>query len=347
MISNTGGGNFIYLSNKHGLEFSNGVYKGINNLSILNDNFYINNQLIIKNNKNMRLTYDGINDKLIIKNKTHTVWEIYGNKPCNNLISNNDECNNIYSLNSFVALSNSIDKNNDLSKRNVNGVTNNLHLSSNLLLYNNDKYYFNITKYLNLEEPLFSHSLNENGNIFVNNNKYILHEEYYKQDKYYELINIDDNLILKSSTGEYKWTLKNIYNRPFNSSEIKIGDSFREGEMLYCGNYSMIILNGKLLYRDHKSKISTEIKYSKNNSSYLYKIVVGSNNISFKDKTDEDIYNIYYNKISKNSKLYCDKNTRSIVWKIDNTIKWKYPEISSNNGDLQDKNAENLLDAWK
>jgi len=31
MISNTGGGNFIYLSNKHGLEFSNGVYKGINN----------------------------------------------------------------------------------------------------------------------------------------------------------------------------------------------------------------------------------------------------------------------------------------------------------------------------
>jgi len=60
-----------------------------------------------------------------------------------------------------------------------------------------------------------------------------------------------------------------------------------------------------------------------------------------------NIYNIYYKKISKNSKLYCDKNTRSIVWKIDNTIKWKYPEISSNNCDLQDKNAENLLDAWK
>jgi len=141
-----------------------------------------------------------------------------------------------------------------------------------------------------------------------------------------------------SNTSEYKWAAKKIITeREYDAGEIKIGESFREGEMLYCGDYSMIILNGKLFYRDHKSKISTEIKYSIKDLAYLYKIVVGSNSISFRNKNNDDIYNIYYNKVSNNSKLYCDKNTRTIVWKINNTIKWRYPEISSNNGDLQDK----------
>ncbi|ORX97068.1 hypothetical protein LY90DRAFT_242092 [Neocallimastix californiae] len=107
--------------------------------------------------------------------------------------------------------------------------------------------------------------------------------------------------------------------------------------MLYCGDYSMIILNGKLLYRDHKSKRSTEIKYSPNKSGYLYEIEIGVNDINFKDKENNSLNHISSPNQSFNSKLYCDKNTRSIVWKINNTIKWRYPEISSNNGDLQDK----------
>ncbi|KAL6602178.1 hypothetical protein U3516DRAFT_910023 [Neocallimastix sp. 'constans'] len=31
--------------------------------------------------------------------------------------------------------------------------------------------------------------------------------------------------------------------------------------MTYCCDYSMIILNRKLLYKDHKTKTSAEIKY--------------------------------------------------------------------------------------
>ncbi|KAL6613256.1 hypothetical protein U3516DRAFT_798000 [Neocallimastix sp. 'constans'] len=107
--------------------------------------------------------------------------------------------------------------------------------------------------------------------------------------------------------------------------------------MIYCGDYSMIILNGKLLYRDHKSKTSTEIKYSPNKSGYLYEIEIGINDINFKDKENNSLNHISSSNQSFNSKLYCDKNTRSIVWKISNTIKWRYPEINSNNGDLQDK----------
>jgi len=324
LISYNGGGNHIYFSNKHGLEFSDKAYKSFKSLSLLDDNFYINDELIIKDNKNMELSYDGINDKLIIGNETtDIIWELYGKKKCNSFISSDKNCNTIYSFNYFF---------NEYNKTTF-------YLSENWLFYKNKyNFIFNFKDYLkDLNEPVYSMTLNTNGDITLNNNKYILHKEYYIKDKFYELIMKGYNLILKSNTGEYKWALGNIFNRPYNASSLKIGDSFKEGEMLYCGDYSMIILNGKLLYRDHKSKRSTEIKYSPNKSGYLYEIEIGVNDINFKDKENNSLNHISSPNQSFNSKLYCDKNTRSIVWKINNTIKWRYPEISSNNGDLQDK----------
>jgi hypothetical protein len=110
-----------------------------------------------------------------------------------------------------------------------------------------------MSKYININEPIFSLSITPQGNIELNNNKYIFHQEYYKADEYYYMYIENKNLILRSNTGEYKWAMnKTISNRPYDADEIKIGDSFKEGEMLYCGDYSVIILDGKLLYRDHK-----------------------------------------------------------------------------------------------
>ncbi|KAL6588484.1 hypothetical protein U3516DRAFT_575008 [Neocallimastix sp. 'constans'] len=95
--------------------------------------------------------------------------------------------------------------------------------------------------------------------------------------------------------------------------------------MLYCGDYSVIILEGKLLYRDHKKLTSTEIKYTSNTSSYLYKIVVGSNNISFRDKYNDDIDFIRSSTKSNNSRIRCEKSNHGIVWDNGNKqILWKY-----------------------
>ena len=106
---------------------------------------------------------------------------------------------------------------------------------------------------------------------------------------------------------------KIISNRLYDANEIKIGEFFKEGEMIYCGDYSMIIFNGKLLYRYHKSKTSTEIKYNPNKSRYLYEIKIGISDINFKDKENNSLNHISSSYQSFNSKLYCDKNTRSIV----------------------------------
>jgi len=86
---------------------------------------------------------------------------------------------------------------------------------------------------------------------------------------------------------------------------MNIEQSFMEGEMIYCGDYSMIILNGKLLYWDHKKETSTEIKYTSNNSAYLYKIDIWSNDIIFKDKSNDAIDFISSTTRSGNSKLRC------------------------------------------
>lgn len=113
-----------------------------------------------------------------------------------------------------------------------------------------------------------------------------------------------------SSTGEYKWAAnKIISDRPYDASEIKIGKSFTEGEMIYCGDYSMIILNGKLLYRDHKKQTSTEIKYNSDLSTvYLKEILIGDNTIEFRDINNKVVFIRNSNRNpNKNSRLKCEK----------------------------------------
>ncbi|ORX41567.1 hypothetical protein BCR36DRAFT_467702 [Piromyces finnis] len=95
LISYNGGGNHVYMSNSHGLELSNSAYTEFKSLSLLDDNFYINDEIIIKNEKNMELSYDGINDKLIITNDADTLWELFGRKKCNKFISSDENCNTL------------------------------------------------------------------------------------------------------------------------------------------------------------------------------------------------------------------------------------------------------------
>jgi len=333
LISIDGSGEFIYLSNRNGLEFKHGSSPLIRSIAIENNNLYIDNKMVINNNKDLEIIYDSTFDKLVANNNTHeNIWEAYGEKKCDKLISNDSNCNTLFSYSKLNTLNNQwfILFDNNLYYNNIN-----LNNTQEVFDINN---YMKTTYKLFNNEPVYSLSLNEKGDIVLNDNKYILHKEYFTSDDYYYLYAHSDNVILRSSTGEYKWALnKIISNRPYDANEIKIGESFKEGEMIYCGDYSMIILNGKLLYRDHKSKTSTEIKYSPNKSGYLYEIEIGINDINFKDKENNSLNHISSSNQSFNSKLYCDKNTRSIVWKISNTIKWRYPEINSNNGDLQDK----------
>ena len=99
--------------------------------------------------------------------------------------------------------------------------------------------------------------------------------------------------------------------------------------MIYCDDYSVIILDGKLLYRDHKTQSETEIEYKQDLSSNLYEIEVGDNIIVFKDKSGKSIYvrGSEYEP-NENSMLRCEKSNHGIVW--DNgtgKIIWSYPEI--------------------
>jgi len=319
---------FIYISNIFGLEFNTGLYYGITSMNLKNKNFYINDDIVIKNRNQMELKYKGEYDKIELRNSTNYLWEMYGGfKECDYIISNDENCNTLYTVNTLnvTYVSPTIKERNGV----INFYNNYLHY----IEYNkiNEFNIFNITEYTNIKEPIYSLSLTKNGNIGLNDNQYLLHKEYFKPDEYYYMFIKNRNLILKSSTGEYKWAVnKTISNRPYDAKEIKISHSFEEGEMLYCGDYSMIILNGKLLYRDHNLKTSTEIDYVKNNSAYLFKIEVGSNNISFIDKNNKTINSIRSPIINNNSRLYCDIRTRSIAWDIGNKqIMWSYPIINS------------------
>ena len=336
LISNQGDGNFVYISNKYGLEFTNSaILPNIKKMHIKNNNFCINDINIVNDNKNLKLTYNGNEDKLILANNTSNhIWELYGRMyKCNNFISNDAKCNIIYSYNqiNITTISPDNEKPNGMIYFHDKSIEC-LDLKSENI-YTSEKFVFDMSKYININEPIFSLSITPQGNIELNNNKYIFHQEYYKADEYYYMYIENKNLILRSNTGEYKWAMnKTISNRPYDADEIKIGDSFKEGEMLYCGDYSVIILDGKLLYRDHKKQTSTEINYTSSNSAYLYKIVVGSNSFSFRDKNNEDIDNILSDRKSNNSRLRCDKSNHGIVWDNgNNKILWKYSPSNSFN----------------
>ncbi|ORX98451.1 hypothetical protein LY90DRAFT_519983 [Neocallimastix californiae] len=317
----------VYISNRFGLEFVNGFILNLKSMNINKNVFYINNYPIIKNSNQMKLEYRGEFDKLIITNSTHYVWDMYGGiVDCMYFISNDEKCNTLYTYNTMnITYTSPINEE-------YNGIINFYRNTLQFHRYNdnNESFgIFNMTEYTKISDPIYAFTLTNEGNIILNNNEYTLHKEYFKPDDYYYLYVKNRNLILRSSTGEYKWAYnKSITNRSYDAKEIKIGDSFEENEMIYCGDYSMIILNGKLWYRNHKTKTSTEIKYSPNKSGYLYKIDIGSNSIIFLNKENKSINHIISPIESFDSKLRCDITTHTIVWEINNTVKWRYPEIN-------------------
>ena len=295
-------------------------------MNINNNNFYINDKLIIKNKEQMELKYKGELDRIELKANGQYLWELYGGfKQCDYIISNNTNCNILYTVNTLNATYISPTDNSP------NGIIN---FYDNYLQYsenddNNKANIFNILKYTNIDDSIYSLSITEKGNIELNNGQYTLHKEYYKPDEYYYLYVRNKNLILRSNTGEYKWAAnKIITNRAYDAGIIEIGDSFEEGEMIYCGDYSMIILDGKLFYRDHVSLTSTQVNLGKKTSNYLSTIVINDDNIAFFDKDNK----LMFSKVSpyesnENSKLRCEKSNRTIVWDNgEGKILWRYPE---------------------
>ncbi|ORX86617.1 hypothetical protein BCR32DRAFT_275260 [Anaeromyces robustus] len=88
------------LSNENILELEKGSFDTIREISLTDDSMLINGIPFIKNVPNMKIVYDGANDKLINYSNNNIVWELYSNKTCNSIISNDNECNALYSVNS-------------------------------------------------------------------------------------------------------------------------------------------------------------------------------------------------------------------------------------------------------
>ncbi|KAG4092778.1 hypothetical protein H8356DRAFT_1404565 [Neocallimastix lanati (nom. inval.)] len=220
------------------------------------------NEALVSKNKKYRFFVQKTGN-MVIKENSRTTWssmtanieifegpyhlalsKLYGSLSfCDYFISNNKTCNKMYSYNHRI-IGSSLPNGNDKH-------TLYLHFYNNTLDYinfnENTVSYFDINEYAKIKETIYLLSITDKGNIELNNGEYILHKEYYKADEYYYLYVSNDNLILRSSTGEYKWAAnKTISNRPYDASEIGVGDSFKEGEMLYCGDYSVTILNDKL-----------------------------------------------------------------------------------------------------
>jgi len=167
-LSNTykdGEDDFIYMSSKNGLEFKYQSMFYINNITISNKILYINNSPTIKNNVNMELKYNSKFDKLMIKNDTcDNVWELYGLKKCDMLISIDDDCNTIYSYNQLNLTLDSFDDNN------YNKVA--LSLYNNKLFYtsidnDNELYQFDLSEYTKIDDPIFSLTLSSSGDIIL------------------------------------------------------------------------------------------------------------------------------------------------------------------------------------
>ncbi|ORY38100.1 hypothetical protein LY90DRAFT_511012 [Neocallimastix californiae] len=198
LISIDGSGEFIYLSNRNGLEFKYGSSPLIRSIAIENNNLYIDNKIVINNNKNLELIYDSTFDKLVANNNIHeNIWEAYGEKKCK-LISNDINCNTLFSYSKLNTLNSQwfILFDNNLYYNNIN-------LNNAQEVFDINNYMKTIYKLFN-NEPVYSLSLNENGDIALNDNKYILHKEYFTSDDDYYLYAQRDNAILRSSTGEYK-----------------------------------------------------------------------------------------------------------------------------------------------
>ena len=312
---------FVYLSSSTGLEFQQGTALSLYNMYISKNKFYINDSEIINGHQGMILEYNPVLDKLVMSDvTTKNIWELYGGiYTCDNFISNDNNCNTLYSVNQMAIMKEPV-------FYDFKGDSTLEYRSSTM----DKKVSLDLKKYVKTTDPIYAITLANNGNIELNNGKYKLHEEYFKTEDYYYLYEKNGNLIIKSNRGEYKWAAnKKISNRSYDANAIYSGDSFEEGEMLYCGDYSMTILEGKLFYRDHKTKTETEIVLSNNPDNYLKSITLNENSIIFYSKEGRVIDYRMSTKSDSKSVLKCGNN-RSIVWNSgDGIALWSYPKLST------------------
>ncbi|KAG4108358.1 hypothetical protein H8356DRAFT_918592 [Neocallimastix lanati (nom. inval.)] len=319
LYSKEGDGKYVYLSNDFGLRlFGKGAFVEIYELKIKNNRFIMNNNIIVNNIPNMKLEYYSKPNALVLSNNTDIIWKYPGYLDCNVLSSSNDECRDIYSLSPIYEKDGKIPW---------------LQLSTQGMLYR--RYgmpLLDINSYLNTNEIIYSINLTKDGDILVNNNL-SLHREYYKPENSYslELINNDLTLVLKSSRGEYKWCNNYIFNRPLYSSTIHIGDSFQEGEMLYCNSYSLIILDGKLLYRNHIN-ITEEVVFEIPNIRITSLSITDRNIVLLSDKKVQYVLTENLAKSNTNSFLSCGFPDNSVYWDDGNgKVLWKYSINNSSN----------------
>ncbi|KAG4100492.1 hypothetical protein H8356DRAFT_1036219 [Neocallimastix lanati (nom. inval.)] len=184
MFALDGTDDFLYLSNKNGLEFKSGPMRFVRNITMENNSFYINNKVIIQNYPFMKMHYDGKDDKLVITNSNRkTIWELYSNKTCEAISSSDTNCNTIYSQNLMY-----------YNKKKYNDFK--YYLNKNMLFFTNsfnetEYYFYNISSYFentNFNDTVYSISLKENGDITLNDDQYFLHKEFFKPDPPYRLV---------------------------------------------------------------------------------------------------------------------------------------------------------------
>ncbi|ORX43101.1 hypothetical protein BCR32DRAFT_308795 [Anaeromyces robustus] len=327
LYSKTEKDKFVYLSNDYGLQLiDKGYLSNVYQMSINETAFVINESIIVNNVNNMKLEYDSkINSLLLSNNIGSYIWKYPGYINCDQLKSNNETCNTIYSLSSI--------------NRNDHPW---LQLLPNGKLYGS---YFlellDIQHYLNTTDPIYSLKLNNLGDIVINDDKF-LHKEYYKSENYYllELINGNSkdyeliNTIKYTNENGTIITNDNINNEitlPLYASKLYINDSFTKGEMLYCNNYSLIILDGKLIYRDHV-KLTEEVVFEVPNVNLVELIIT---NKSIVLMSDTKVQYELTNRLSKsniNTFLSCNFDDNSVYWDDGNgKVLWKYPMNKSYN----------------
>ncbi|ORX86615.1 hypothetical protein BCR32DRAFT_240880 [Anaeromyces robustus] len=333
---------FVYMSNENGLELEKGSFDTIREISLTDDSMLIDGIPFIKNVPNMKIVYDGANDKLINYSNNNIVWELYGNKTCNSIISNDNECNALYSVNSV--------KVND----------DKLHLVPLGLFINTN--YFNMTDYI-LEKQykdvnnqtlekyyynvIYSFKVTDSGSLIINDKITIFEDESKNLRKPYRLEIINNNLYLRNSVDQFLWSTNNLYpsNRTINSNTIRNGEKLFDNERLKYSSYLTLYDNrnnaiSPLYISNSKNKNMFIRCDDKNNSIVLDDGNVTCNNNSnsqvwsFWDKNPSDIISaeahtvLIYNK-KLNKCLYSDssRNTRPKINDCTNSdeAKWSIP----------------------
>ncbi|ORX75653.1 hypothetical protein BCR32DRAFT_249385 [Anaeromyces robustus] len=308
---------FVYMSNANGLQLKNGSFDTIRELSLTSNNMLINGIPFIKNIKNMRIYYDGEKDKIINKvNNEKIIWELYGSKKCNQIISDNNECNILYTMNDII----------------INDIT--LHLVPLGLYINNN--YIDMKKYIYEEdvemkkfyyETIYSLKLTNEGSLILND-KITIFKDSNNLYPPYRLDIINNNLYMRNSINQYLWSTSEKYpsGNSMIMNTIENGEKLYENEIFKCKNFSVEIYDGKIFYNKNNKSVSMfntyrYISYIYLSPSYIliydkYNDVVGALYDS-KGKVINDKMFIKCDDINDNLVLddvTCNNNSNSQVW---------------------------------